>query len=344
MKQDRVVTVDALRGLLAFGVLIYHVIAYEGGPVLIQIGRYGVYSFFAISGFALYTSYMGRIGSRIEIYSYFISRFFRIAPLYYVTLMISIIVFGSQDFSWGKLFFNITFLMGFANPGELSMVAGGWSIGIEMAFYVLFPILVLTCGGREWRLGVLAATLFVAQVIFVNRVLSDSTLAQAWNEYTQPIAFAGYFSTGCLVAGILARRPNLKGHVLAWIFTFIAVGAFALVSPGNEDAMKGAVGAFLTLSCLALVSGVTLLPEPHGKLRSLADWLGRHSYGIYLLHPIVYFYAAQTPMGWSHLPLTIAGTSLAAICTYTLIEEPALKLAKRINANRIGENIMKYNF
>ena len=49
-----------------------------------------------------------------------------------------------EKYSFLNVLSNIFFFHGFYEPGNNTIVPGGWSIGTEMAFYVIFPILFKT--------------------------------------------------------------------------------------------------------------------------------------------------------------------------------------------------------
>lgn len=329
MSNNRIVTVDFARGLLAIGVLFYHTLIYEGGPALPQIGRHGVYAFFVISGFALYTSYRERIASGADVRAYFLARLWRIAPLYYAVIILTALVFGPGDGFWTKLFFNASFLFGFANPGDMSLVVGGWSIGVEMAFYAIFPAIILTCGGNILRLGILAAALLVAQALYAHSVLTGGDMVAAWVPYTQPITFGGYFATGCFLSEIYRRNRKWKGAWPAWLLTLLTLSLF-VVAP-RETPMAQGWELVMTGGCLLLVAAVAFLPEPQGALRSLAEWFGRMSYPVYLLHPLVYHFASKLPLAETRIPITMLASLVLSDLVNRSIERPAMTFYRQFN-------------
>lgn len=94
----RVDGVDITRGLLALSVAIYHYIQFLDISLLkrvnpiINAGLTSVDGFFMISGFALYYSYQKVDFSKTEnINRYFIKRFARIAPLFYLCMLLNTI-------------------------------------------------------------------------------------------------------------------------------------------------------------------------------------------------------------------------------------------------------------
>jgi peptidoglycan/LPS O-acetylase OafA/YrhL len=84
---------------------------------------------------------------------YAIRRFFRIAPVYYLGIIVyfilSIIISVYDNgnivipsiYNFKNILSNLTFTHGFYKPANNNIVPGGWSIGTEMAFYLIFPIL-----------------------------------------------------------------------------------------------------------------------------------------------------------------------------------------------------------
>ncbi|MBJ3785051.1 acyltransferase family protein [Devosia sediminis] len=332
-------TVDFARGLLAIGVLFYHVLAYQGHTPLVQIGRFGVYAFFVISGFALYLNYRNLVFSGVALQTYFIARFSRIAPLYYLATGLSLVAYGLSDFSFRKLFLNLTFIFGVANPGEASMVTGGWSIGIEMAFYAIFPVIIVLCGGNLRRLIALCLVSVFTQLVFVNDILTGVSFGDAWVEYTQPVAFFGYFASGCLLGEILLRRASRKGRPGAYIIVAICILPFLFVPLQDSTILTGWIGLLLCMATIFGITAVAFLPEPRGPFRLVAEWVGRMSYPVYLLHPVVYFYVAKLPEAGFHLPLTIAATFVLSEVVHRFIERPSIRfLRSRLGSSARGQH------
>lgn len=121
---------------------------------LAAYAQMGVQLFFVASAFTLCHSWQTRQKETNRTINFAIRRFFRIAPMYYIGIMVYWIItllenyfpFGAEqntcDYSFLNVIVNILFLHGFYPPANNSIVPGGWSIGTEMAFYALFPILM----------------------------------------------------------------------------------------------------------------------------------------------------------------------------------------------------------
>ena len=112
-----------------------------------------VHVFFVLSAFALaYSATQSPTGYG----AYLVKRFFRIAPLFYVLVAWAIYRGGWPD--WATLAANLTFTFNLVPGMHLSLVWAGWSVGVEMLFYLVFPFLLMSLrphlvGGRGVRGG-----------------------------------------------------------------------------------------------------------------------------------------------------------------------------------------------
>lgn len=330
-ERQHVRTVDFARGVCAVGVCAYHLLHYEQIANLDRVSFYAVYAFFVISGFALYITYRDRLGTAVAMRTYFIRRFLRIAPLFYTACLAQVLLGPQSLEGWLKVVLNFLLVFGAANPGATSLVTGGWSIGIEMVFYVTLPVIVALAGGRLCALAVVGALALLAQIVFVNQL--HLTGRFDWALYTQPVAFFGYFVAGCVLGELFLRRPDLKGSMLTVPLALVCTVPFISISVTTTvDLLVGWVGFALTLATFGWVVAVAFMPEPKALLRPAAIWLGRMSYPIYLIHPLAYMVAVKLlPGGESatRIAATIALTVIASELVNRYIERPAISLGKR---------------
>lgn len=142
--------IHGLRGIAAISVVLYHLkhIAGIDLPAFFSfISRdfgYSVHLFYIVSAFSLMYSTEDRVGKGDWVYEYFVKRFFRIAPLFYFMIAFELcrqLTHGKISSSLTDIFLNVTFTFGFV-PFS-GFVWGGWSVGVEMIFYVVFPVLLL---------------------------------------------------------------------------------------------------------------------------------------------------------------------------------------------------------
>jgi peptidoglycan/LPS O-acetylase OafA/YrhL len=286
-----------LRGLSALAVAVYHLLMWQDIAALNTFGRYGVYLFFVLSGASLAYTYAGRFEQgRFSMAQFLWVRYFRLAPLY-ITLMLVVLPWkllkeGMTGALLTKVGLNAFFLFGFFNPSINASLVGGWSLGIEAIFYLLFPLVLATASSRA-KTGIAAFVMVVlVQVVWISWVF-DLPGGYAANEvvYHQVPAFAAYFMGGCLLG--LARRahPVSRAHAaLAWVGT---VGGFAamllLNTPHQGDELVGWRGATLFMLCFVMAWLAGHLDLRGRNAQRLAAHLGDSTYGVYLIHPVVFF-------------------------------------------------------
>ena len=156
---------DALRGIAILLVILKHFgqWAPPGGALAASsdFGQLGVQLFFIVSGFTLALSASKtRDRAQIDRRSFFVRRWFRIAPMYYLAILGYFLirlaagllhshpqgVKGLDVYTPGSVFANICFVNGFVPSAQNNIVPGGWSIGAEFFFYACFPFLMRSSG------------------------------------------------------------------------------------------------------------------------------------------------------------------------------------------------------
>jgi peptidoglycan/LPS O-acetylase OafA/YrhL len=193
MVNEKYCWVNALRGYAILMVILIHtsqvfkVSSYT--KLICDRGELGVQLFFILSSFTLFNSYSKRIlneGKSVK-RNFFIRRFFRIAPYYYIAGLIYVIYklfIKNNSISVKNLVANFTFTNGIYLPGINDIPNGGWSIGVEMLFYLLIPILFKYLDSLAR--AILAFIAFVVLSILINHYyLSYTTLFldSIWDVY-----------------------------------------------------------------------------------------------------------------------------------------------------------------
>ena len=146
--------IDALRGYAILGVLLVHSYLRVAPTsrilkILMADGGRGVQLFFIASALTLCMSWHHRSAQeKYPLCNFFIRRFFRIAPLFYISIVIWIVLgfsekcFAPNGVKWWFVPLTALFLHGF-NPETInSVVPGDWSIAVEMNFYLILPFLL----------------------------------------------------------------------------------------------------------------------------------------------------------------------------------------------------------
>src|SRR6478735_102007 len=152
--------IDTLRGLAILAVIIVHCSIYGNNEFLPSIfksivysGLHGVQLFYVVSAFTMFLTLHSRDGKEEFLWpKFFIRRFFRIAPMYFVGICYFLWQDGFGQRYWLgdadhitslNILSNFLFIHGFNPYWITSVVPGGWSIADEMLFYCLIPFLFL---------------------------------------------------------------------------------------------------------------------------------------------------------------------------------------------------------
>lgn len=142
-------SIHGLRGLAATCVVLYHIARLSNinppeffGFIKRDFG-YSVHLFFILSAYSLMHSTLHKTNNN-WLNDYFIKRIFRIAPLFYVIIFVMLLI---QHIDLNKLLLNLTLTFGMSP--RTGIVWGGWSVGVEIMFYVLFPVLMLLANNTK---------------------------------------------------------------------------------------------------------------------------------------------------------------------------------------------------
>jgi peptidoglycan/LPS O-acetylase OafA/YrhL len=306
---------ELLRGLCALSVAVFHCGGWSSGVHFHTWGLYGVYIFFVISGAVMYYNYHGMlVPGGISVPWFLYKRFARLAPLFLACVAMTAVLMHQWPLDQQLL--NVSLLFGFADPGATSLVTGGWSLGIEFVMYALFPVLLAFTRSARTMIATFTA-LFVLRMIATGIALDGRTLVQAWSAYTQPGVFLVFFFGGM----VLARINGFRAQPALALF---AIPVFLFVGVSEESVLTGWKGAAYTLASIALVAGFFWSARQPIVL-AISRFLGDVSYGLYLLHPIVWLVVRKfTPQLDAGLQAAIAiAISLAAAwCSLYLFERP----------------------
>ncbi len=353
--------IHGLRGLAAFGIVLFHLVHIGGVVVpdyLTVIKRdfgYFVHLFFLLSAFSLMQSTSRTTGSVYWVQSYFIKRFFRIAPLFYTLICFELArqaYSGPVKSSVTDIFLNFTFAFG-AVPFS-GLVWGGWSVGVEMIFYALFPVLVLLGQSMRAALFLMMTGIFISyltRLALHQQHLASNPLPKWDWSYFAFMPNLAFFCMGifafCWAKKIKDEVPRehsnnqLKIIVTLTLALLIALGLFGLGKyfPDGGGAVILAWGfAFVGMAVWQSV-------EPSGwAANRLFEHLGERSFSIYLIHPIVItFWKVLLPSShqWAtNLPGVLSFIMSAAIVmlgvlviselTYRFIEVPGIVVSRRL--------------
>ncbi|HEY2465639.1 MAG TPA: acyltransferase [Steroidobacteraceae bacterium] len=302
--------------------------------------------FFVLSGFLIFRIYYQQAElSRDWLSKYFVNRWARIYPVYFLLLTLAVCV--QHDFRPWVLIQNYTLTHALFHPPDL-IIQPSWSLTAEECFYGLAPLLMILAKRRGlaavFLLGsiLLAAALAIAQL--PTRFLHTSGFVFSMTFFGHFMEFFGGIYLALIVIGIEARghadtQGNrwTKGGLAAVLLIVIAM-LIVYDNPPLHGGLIILLNNFLmpvpiVVLYLGLIRENTLLSRLlSGKLAHL---LGRSSYSFYLLHVIVIdYFSVPFLLPWlgSRLMCVILSfvlTWLTSVLLFLCYEEPVNLFIRR---------------
>jgi peptidoglycan/LPS O-acetylase OafA/YrhL len=361
---------DGFRACLALWVYFGHLANASGfSNRLLGLHPLGVDLFMVLSGFLMVHTWKQDL-QQTKFFSqstlhFYLMRFFRIAPLYYLLLMIcyafgpslammhdfvlkalpppwaqSIANFDPQtdwtfnSFRW--FYLHISFLFGLVPGMENSTPLPDWSLSLEMQFYFIFPLLLILVR----KIPVLLIAVAVAVLAFYAPKLWGNYLDPGiLSHFGQP-SFLPYrlnaFFAGMLAAFWLRQLASTETTNRFYKILF-PLAACICILPLSKPVILG----FLFFVAISFKKIPVI--SPLLSLKPLR-FLGEISYSIYLCHvlivyPIVYI-LIQAP-GFLELAsierfaisllLTFPLVIFSSYILYRFVELPSIRFGKKIS-------------
>lgn len=345
---QRLHNLDYLRGLAALGIMCYHLISWSFGhgdasSPIARLGIYGVTIFYVLSGLTLYHVYSATMGPTWrDIGSFAKKRLFRIYPLLWLALILSILLIylkGSGEVSFYQIVINFTGTFGFFD-WDNTLTAGEWSIGNELVFYVMFPLFMLVAKRFSSFIALLIALHLGIYLYFTFWLIDPSvSLPDQWGTFINPLNQSFYFLAGFLIGYFFKERKYSDKVAVGLILLGLILFLFTPATGMRVNLIIGVPRLLLTLSCILICLGAYKFTAkvPHLIHKPLV-FLGEISYSLYLLHPLVFqaltlVYVALLAQG-----IALPATSVAALTffmaifvsylSYRFVEKPFIRMAR----------------
>ncbi len=357
---DRLRSLDGLRGLAAAVVLLHHSLLvqptlsapYYGHDAsssaawfvatplhLMWAGGEAVLVFFVLSGFVLVRQQTGP--HRLPWAGYYPSRLVRLyLPVVAAVLLAAISAWivpraalADRQSEWMRdhqgpvTVWSILRNTTLASPDFLNSPL--WSLRQEVVFSLLLPMAVLAV------VLVRRARLAVAVPVILLSALG-STLDNVWLTYL-PV-----FLVGALLASAHGHRrlrlPGVGGPLLAGLGVLLVTARWW--SGPVDDRVPLLVPAAVLVGASAIVV-VAIGWDPARRLleRRTLQWLGKVSFSLYLVHePIVVLIGTLFPERWAWLvPVVAIPVAVAVAAVFRRwVEAPSHRLAKLLQRRRVG--------
>jgi peptidoglycan/LPS O-acetylase OafA/YrhL len=372
---------DGLRGVAILMVFtVHYVTGLRPDIPLLGWGWVGVDLFFVLSGFLITGILYDSVGGEDFFRNFYTRRALRIFPLYYGFWLLALLATPLLHIDWNR--YNLAMAAYIGNlfhAGALTKVhpdggliwfaarhAGGmprsllvghfWSLCVEEQFYLLWPAVVWLVRSRR---ALLRISLMI--VVLLPLVRTALVLFCHSGAYLQSIYFLSYLRVDTLMVGaalaLWLRGPCPAPSALRRGAAWTGMAAVALLTAGYRIQLvhprmtqDGGFVRSVGFSLIAMAAAAVLLLaiDPASPLPRLLQfrplaYLGRISYGIYLLHGIPLTFLLRYSMEKlepRHLemlmpPVAFVVTVGVASLSFRYLESPFLRL-KGVLAPRRG--------
>ncbi|WP_246504669.1 acyltransferase family protein [Bradyrhizobium agreste] len=352
MMHKRLAFIDTLRGIAVLSVLVQHVfeVIVEKHPTgayywpihdvfgyYMNFGRFGVVLFFFVSGFVIPFSFPD---SATPVRDFTISRFFRLYPAYWTSLVVGLVtmqLLDSKVYPLGQVAANVTMLQTFVNVPNLWVFY--WTLAIELLFYVGCTIL--------FAMGLLNQR-FTAVTIVIAAALVGTTAALLLESRTVSSVMEVGLNLSAMFLGKIIRDTVIGGK-LRWTHVTVCTLLYAVFAATLADRRFGGVyheNFFYSYSigsayvCAALVFIAFAVFGERMAWRPMA-FVGVISYSVYLMSPFVIVavhrlvWFGDGPFGWSlFMGVILALSILVSWMTYAFVEKPCISFGQRFRSAR----------
>lgn len=332
---------------------------------IIDCGQFGVHLFFIASAFTLCHSAQSRAQSGPSGYgSFFIRRFFRIAPMYYFGLVLYWITRSTVEstltpvrYTLSSVMANLVFVHGWFPETHNYVVPGGWSIGTEWCFYLLFPFLLSYFVSMKHTVALIGFSLLLA-ALFQQYLWQSLDNGIYTFRYFVPVNHVPVFLLGGVAFGIWRSRRQPLYDLLQPKLSrlFCAIASLCLLLSALTM-LERTVFVWLAsfVAGLGSVLFFVLLATSRSRLfiNAALTRIGELSFSLYVTHFLFAWWlvppVVESIIGpprpslryWlirygATFALTLAGSVAISECTFAAIERPFQKLGSSL--------IRKYRF
>lgn len=325
--------------------------------IFIIEGHTGVSAFFVLSGFLLALPFLRH--ADLSVRAYLANRGLRIYPIYCVALVTAMIVNQVPLSKFYKALPYLTFTFQF--PGAVAIWLPGfsevaWSLGPEVGFYLILPILMMVCRTRRQLLyAFLFGCVFSAAVSAPTWLMSFTVFGRLPQFLAGALAARLYLDRG-RIADRLTRRPNVVVALSALLLSGLLISYNLLAAP-DSNALRG-VGKLYQQVVFhqfeAVIWGTAILTIALAPASFTARLLSSRpfvivaaiSFSMFLWHfefvnlfvPGIADMEISETLKYAYAYVIVFGfTIVTSIFTYLVIERPAL-LRKRSMINTQSGN------
>ena len=315
----------------------------EGNANGLSLAGHGVTVFFTLSGFLITFLLLTEkeVTGQLKIKDFYMRRVLRIWPLYYLYFAVCIVTMILCKISFPKTsipyFIFLAANIPFIAETYLPFLSHYWSIGVEEQFYIFFPHLAKLTNKRLLRV----ALVMILSLLFLKFIF--------WFIYRQydikiPYIAINVIRFHTMLVGVIGailyyyrstRFLEIVTHkfsqTMAWTcIILIAINKFHIASVIDAEIVS-------IIALILIVGQVTKRNNLINLENKVFDFLGKISFGMYIIHPIIIYFLyvlighlADTLINYVIIYFLILGsTIILAFISYEFYEKPFLKLKSK---------------
>lgn len=322
-----------------------------------QSGPLGVKFFFVLSGFLI--TYLifneKRFYGRLDVRSFYMRRVLRIWPLYFLAIVIGFLLYPLIAPTYSEparllnqlLFLGNMDMLWNGNPTGIPL-AVLWSVSVEEQFYLFWPLLFLALGRvNKYNYAIALSVLLAVSALFQFAHYNDR----------QVLYFHSLSCMGSLViGGALAYLSLYSMAFMQWLRKLhrgTICGVYLLTGACIFSVFYAQSELIFTIYGLliSVLFGLIILEQnfcersifKFGRLK-LFSYLGKISYGLYILHPIAIFLTDHLSISfWEKLLTALLGSVVIAHVSYNYFEKPFLRLKKKFETGTLQNTLLQQN-
>lgn len=336
-----------LRGIASLYVVIGHVMIWGGYKGYFPNPKVAVDVFIFISGFLIFG---GLLSKKRTLLTYFKHRFFRIAPCYYFIIIIFTLLYpyireglvyiqsldrtlwpidsvydaNLVEYDLKNILMHISFAFSLFPKYSQSSYIGDWSIGLEMQFYLLAPMLVIFLL-RWWSILILTLS-----AVYTCGLSTHNAYLLSFVEPSFIIIKLHIFILGGVIFLAIRKHGLYKSLLILLSIALI----YAQYRTQKHNFISNNSSIYLLISIVLILC--------YQKLNSIFDnpivrFLSNISYPLYLVHGLYIALSGLVYMKLNHnVPLvvvvgivTIPLSIISAWIISITIEKKGMELAKK---------------
>ncbi|RVU01506.1 acyltransferase [Mucilaginibacter limnophilus] len=277
--KKRILELDAFRGIAAVMVVCFHyVMNTEFGHSIFKVGVTGVDLFYLISGYVIFMTVEGRENWK----NFIVSRFSRLYPPFWSALLFTsalYLIFKKDTLTPVMFIGNLTMIPHILGIEEIDH--SYWSLAVEVVFYVLILIALLTKQIKNIEKWSAVGLVLLVLFHFVSPLLHVEGLLFKISYRIEFLNQAPLFIAGIIFYKMHHERPTLYRHLLV-------LCSFVLACFMHPKGRALQHISFTEHTIMLMIYFAMFYLFIYGLIGWIANtgtlFLGKISYSLYLIH------------------------------------------------------------